>query len=577
MKAHLIQKVLNYLIILGLCYPQFISGKFRSNSFINLNRKPIISNFNHSQKLKYQPGVLVLKITSESALMNPGNPLQSINAGQNPLAAILKRFQISKIEKAFPEAKSPLNPQRVDLSRIYRIHFPATVDAVKLACKLATDESIEYAEPLYLRELAFVPNDSLYNKQWHLQKIQAEKAWDLQKGDSTVIVGIVDSGVDWLHPDLASKIWINPDEIPDNGLDDDNNGFVDDIRGWDFGEADNEPRNTSSALTAAHGSHTAGIAAAATNNQIGVASIGFHCKIMAIKCTFDYEKDAQQNIRNGFQGIKYAVDNGADIVSCSWSGPSASQYEFDIIRYAHEHGVAVVAAAGNYNEDTQYYPAAYQYVFSVAATNQFDEKYGRSNFHYSVDIAAPGTNILSIWGHTDEYVENSGTSMATPLVAGTIALVKSARPNWTAEQAGHQVRIAADDIHDLNAGYYFKLGKGRLNAFRALKEISPAIRLEAVAFSDSALGDGDEIIDPGEQVEIILSWQNFLHKATNVKFTLFTKDPYVGIPSRYATFEVFDSNSIQSNAKQPFVIEVAPDIPFGHEIDFLVDIDADGG
>lgn len=528
--------------------------------------------------LKYHPGTIILKISAELEDVQQENFSLASPGTKYTLSSALQRFGVNKIEKIFPGSAPVYKPKKVDLSRIYQIYFPKNIDALALSRKLAANPQVEYAEPAYYRQLCFVPDDSLYSQQWYFEKIQAEKAWGMQKGDPNVIISIVDTGVDLLHPDLVDKIWTNSNEIPDNGIDDDQNGFIDDIHGWDFGENDNTVMNTTSGYAPGHGSHCAGIAAAATNNRIGVASIGFNSTIMPVKCTRDVENDPDQYIVSprGFAAIKYAIDNGADIVSCSWSGPPSSDFELEIINYAHERGVAIIAAAGNYSGESAQYPAAYPYVISVAATDQTDRRASLSNYHSTVDIAAPGTDILSVWGYSNDYASNSGTSMAAPLVAGAVALVKAQYPQWTAEQAAQQIRISADDIYDINSAYFQKLGKGRLNVFRALSVVAPAISLESISYSDStADGDNDGVMDRDETIEVVLSFRNYLANATNVKIKLLTKDPYVTMQSADFNLDLFPGNSVVANSEQPFIFHLSPEIPFGHKLEFRLDIQAD--
>jgi subtilisin family serine protease len=241
---------------------------------------------------------------------------------------------------------------------------------------------VEYAEPSYIRHTSgYTPNDPSYASMYSLAKINASAAWDITKGDSAVVIGIVDSGVDYTHEDLAGNIWTNPGETGldgssndkrTNGIDDDANGFVDDWRGWDFVGGpvpvsafapDNDPHPLNGNP---HGTHTAGTASAVTDNGKGVASIGFNCSIMITKHGVDVPGSNANYV--GEEGILYCINNGADIVSCSWGGTNNSQYEQDIIRYGLSKNVIVVAAAGNGgadiigddNEIVQFYPSGYR-------------------------------------------------------------------------------------------------------------------------------------------------------------------------------------------------------------------------
>jgi subtilisin family serine protease len=530
-----------------------------------------------NDKTPRQPGRVIIKLSDRFPHPTQRDWVQL--AAVNPsIAALLADFQVQKAEQIFPNSQ-PRFPGKVDLSRIYRLHFPAAHNPLILAKKLAKFSEFEYAEPVPIRTLAFTPNDSLFSEQWHLAKIRASNAWDLAQGDSNVVIGIIDSGIDTNHPDLIPNLWHNWDEIPDNGIDDDRNGYVDDFLGWDFGENDNTPSNRSTHWAPSHGTHVAGIAAAATNNTIGVAGIGFRCQVMAVKVTRDYQYDAAQYTDWGFEGIKYAVDNGAQIINCSWAGSGSSGFERDIVNYAHEHGAVIVAAAGNNNGESMEFPAAYPHVFSVAATAQTDQRWTSSNFHYTVDLCAPGTNIQSTWNWvppTFAYGQLSGTSMASPLVAGTVGLVQAFHPEWTAAQAAHQVRVTADDIYYANPGFIKKLGKGRLNAYKAVTVSSPAIRLENLTLSDTKWGDADQILDPGEKIEILTTFINYLSHATTVEINLVSADPHIKILTGKIQFAEVPENSAIENSGNPFVFEILPETPLGHEAEFTFEITAGG-
>ncbi|MBN1351990.1 S8 family peptidase [candidate division KSB1 bacterium] len=529
---------------------------------------------------KYLPGIFVLKISLASGDYVRMSSAQDYTAHIQKIERLLENYPVHEINKMFPETVFRAGEDSIGLSRIYKVKLPEDADIPRLCQTLLQDEAVEYAEPLYAKKITFTPNDPQFTSQWHLYKIEAEKAWGTEKGDSSVVIGIVDTGVDWHHPDLQKKIWINEDEIPDNGVDDDGNGYVDDVRGWDFVGEDNDPSNTSSDLRASHGTHTAGIAAAATNNAIGVASIGFNCKIMPVKASYDYEEDHEQNIYYGLTGIKYAVDNGADIISCSWGSSSYSSFEEDVLYYAFTNGAIVVAAAGNENSSAPYYPASLPHVFSVAATDQNDKLasfgFAGSNYGPTIDVSAPGKLILSTW-HGGGYNYMDGTSMSTPLVAGLIGLVKSRHPDWTGEQAAEQVRISADDIYALNPSKYRQMGYGRINAFRALTVSSPSLRITEVSSSDTPGGDGDGIPEQGEQISIFVTLRNYLADASEVTAKLKTSDSYVQITSQNASYGAIRSRAARKNTSEPFQVIISSDTPAGHRIKFDIDITAGGG
>lgn len=277
---------------------------------------------------------------------------------------------------------------------------------------------IQHTEPNNLSKPMSIPNDPEFNKLWHLRNtgqevngipgvpgadISIDEAWNLETGSPNMVIAVIDTGVAFEHPDLSNNIWLNTDEISGNGIDDDNNGYIDDIVGWDFVNNDNNPSDYSKDLYGnGHGTHVAGIIAAQGNNGIGVTGVMWRCKIMPLQIfdLFEINSFLDSLIQevNIILAIEYAVDNGAKIINCSFGGGSFSQFTYDMINYANQNGVLIVAAAGNDGSDNDVnskYPSSYDLpnIISVAATNASDELSSYSNYGIqSVDVAAPGGN-----------------------------------------------------------------------------------------------------------------------------------------------------------------------------------------
>ncbi|HOX03547.1 MAG: S8 family serine peptidase [Verrucomicrobia bacterium] len=300
-----------------------------------------------------------------------------------------------------------------------------------VARQLQERGDVEYAEPdLRVQSTAFIPNDPMFGEQWGLHSISdvdvnGPEAWDIATGDPSVVVAVIDTGVEWNHPDLAANIYLNEKEfegIP--GVDDDGNGYVDDIRGWDFVASDNDPMDESG-----HGTHVAGVVGAVGNNGIGVAGIQWQGRILPLRfigASGGYVSDA-------IAAIEYAVAMGARISNNSWGGTTYSSALYDAIRNAGAAGHLFVAAAGNNgqnSDDAPFYPAAYDLdcIASVAAVDSALNRAGFSNYGAeSVDLGAPGVGICSLAaGGTYGYM--SGTTVAAPYAAGVAALVVSVMP-----------------------------------------------------------------------------------------------------------------------------------------------------
>jgi len=308
----------------------------------------------------------------------------------------------------------------------------------------------------------FSPNDPLYPEQWHHDKMQNNLAWDITRGNSSIIVAVTDDGVDLMHADLRSRIWVN-DDFPD-GIDDDGNGYIDDFNGWDFNNNNNSPSPEGNNWS--HGTHCAGIAAAGINNFVGGTGVAGGATIMPIQ--FYGPNGWTSTMVSG--AFKYATDNGAKIVSTSYKIDKFINDPTFIasMQYLYNGGVLHFNSAGN-NSELNPQRQRLTHTILVASTDQDDIKSAFSDYGTGIDLCAPGEQILStIPGNG--YATYSGTSMSAPAVAGTAALIWSAHPTWSREQVVAQLFATADNIDSLNPGLQGLLGGGRVNSFRALTE-----------------------------------------------------------------------------------------------------------
>lgn len=339
---------------------------------------------------------------------------------------------------------------------------------------------------------SFLPNDSYYGNQWYLPRIKAPAAWEKINSSPNIIIAVIDAGVEINHPDLRDNIWVNKQEIPDNQIDDDRNGFIDDISGWDFVQNIPDPSPkfdegwTESGVS--HGTMVAGIIAATGNNHQGVTGVTWRAKIMPLRALND---KGEGHISAVVRAIDYAVHNGADIINLSFVGFNYSQALQDAVQRAYDAGVIVVAAAGNEQEDGEayntdknpIYPACYDgkngenMVIGVAATDALDQKADFSSYGFKcVDIAAPGVSFYSTITHggnpqdRDKYYDGfwSGTSMATPVISGSLALIAEANPQLRPTEVVNILLQSADNISRLNPNYLGQLGSGRVNLDRAV-------------------------------------------------------------------------------------------------------------
>ncbi len=434
----------------------------------------------------------------------------------------------------FLQSLQAQNKYAQSLSRIYIISYQSNYPIHKLIKYLDTQPVIEYAEIVPERHLCFLPNDTLFNQQYYINKIHATDAWDSLNSQDTVIIGIVDTGVDYRHEDLQDNIFENPREIGldslgrdkrYNNVDDDGNGFIDDWHGWDF-LSDSLGQDNDPIQGHPHGTHLAGIVGAVVNNITGIAGTAINIKILPVKIAWDNPLSASISLSAGFNGIIYAAKMGASVINCSWGGSAYSNTEKETIDYVNSLGAIVVAAAGNNNRNEPYYPAAYQNVLSVAATNSEDLKAGFSNYNNSVDVSAPGLEILSTmpW---NSYGFMSGTSMASPIAAAVAAIIKNKHPEYTASQVMEHLIVTCDNIDSLNPAYKGKLGSGRVNAYRAVTVQNPkSIKINEYYLSSNSSSkyfipyNLDIIVLEGDTCQLGIQIENVLSdiKNLNIKF-----------------------------------------------------------
>jgi len=434
-------------------------------------------------KAEYVPGEIIVKFKNEIFKIN------EINFLNNQLSFGVPSLDLFNMENGLLNVEEISNNySHKILKNVYKFSYPEDSDVSSIIEYYKKDKNVVYVEPNYIFHLLNIPNDNYLSQQWALNQtndcdIDAPEAWDIETGDSNIVIAIVDTGVDYNHPDLAANIWDNIAESL-NGIDDDSNGYIDDIRGWDFYNKDNNPIDDYG-----HGTHCSGIASAVTNNSVGIAGICWNCTIMPIKIGGSYgiPLDAAAD------GIIYAADNGADVISMSWGGYFTSTLISDAIDYAYEKGAALVAAAGNSNTDMKLYPAAYDNVIAVAATNSTDEKADFSNYGNWIDLAAPGVDIYSTmptyevfmndnYGYSQNYDTCNGTSMACPFVSGLAGLILSKNSSFSPDEICTILKSSTDTV---TSDYY--IGRGRINAYSAILKDSVPLAIINSSLANSGL------------------------------------------------------------------------------------------
>jgi serine protease len=530
-----------------------------------------------------QPGIIVVKF-KESVKIN-------IELKQTNVVSLNQKIEahgINKIRQPYDYLNNSKCKKAEEIARLYYFHFEDTQDPVRIAADFNQDNQIEYAEPLYLHFPEEIPNDPQWGQDGDLVHVKAPQAWDIAKGDSgSVIIGIVDNGTEWDHPELVDNLWQNlgedldgdgftiefiggswvfdPDDV--NGIDDDNNNHIDDFIGWDFISDSNDPT-----ATADHGTLVAGTAAGGTNNGIGGASISWNCTFLPV-ASLGGNTDT-------YQGIVYAVSKGADIINCSWGRlGSFSAHEQDIIDFAYDNGTLVVASAGNggdddigdNNDDTPHYPSNYRHVLGVGSTNQTNDiKAEFSNYgRISVDVFAPGVHIYvpvpgGVFGWAD------GTSLSSPMVAGLAGLVKTKFPNMTPDEIEDRILLTAQNIDSLNPDFAGYLGYGRIDAFQAVDPDFPVLKVVGIDINDSG---ENGVINPEEIIDIGVWIKSFYTNISAATIELKEYDNYITLTAPTANIS---NLNMHDSTLVHFQFNVANNVPDGHQIDFTLKMIADG-
>ncbi len=591
-----------------------------------------------AQSKEYQQNGFLFCLNKDQPLLSVVHIGSKLSTGIEAIDRLIERNGIISIRKWLSAADARDVVDGVDLSKIYEAKFANRQELERIKKIIRQFRDLPQIHSAALQTInhlrggitPYEPNDPDFFKQWYIKKIGADKAWalwgDAIPGDSTVLVGVVDTGVDYLHPDLAGMLYVNPKERPgdangdgkpgiagvdddgdgkidedsqgrqpgdpgyNNDLkdDDDENGFNDDFTGWDFADEDNDvrPPNVGSTKELSHGTHVSGIIAAVTDNQIGIAGISFRSKIIATKQARDTDQK-EPGIVKGYSGILYCAKMGAKIINCSWGGGYDFYGKIVIDNVVNNYGAIVLCAAGNDNHDNDsnhQYPSDFANATAIAALNNADRRAYYSNWGNVIDFSAPGgeggnyTNAIysTIHANAGSYASWQGTSMATPVATGAFALLRAWFPQKDRNWLLQTMRQSADNIDDLNPSYAGKLGAGRVNIYKAIaKQIAPDITITNKTFTiDDANEDGQ--INPGESVGLVVNLENSSgwQDATALHLILRSSSPFIEIIDSLADPGPLNNGQSTSNSGHPLQFRVLSNAPYG-SFDLQVHIFAD--
>ncbi len=494
----------------------------------------------------YVDGVLLVRFADDVEILSSTDG--SMTVGDATIDHLLKRFNVKSWEPFFGPYIIQNEEYRYQTRNDIKFWFPEGSDMELITAEFMQSEFIAYACPDLLFRWSYEPDDPSYASQWWLRSIDAPDIWDYTKGEATILVVPIDSGVDFNHPDLIDNIWVNPGEDLDDNhypvdtlmgftdlpgtsgdwdqLDNDGNGFINDYIGWDWvnGASDahpNEDGSTPDNNPMDFGGHGTGVSAAMAevgDNGIGGAGVAYNCKIMATRCGYsDRDNNGYTQLSAAAAGLAYAVDNGATIANMSFGGYSQTTFMDNACQNAWNNGMLLFGAAGNEAVSNMSYPANYDNVISVAAVDNNGARSYFSNWGNWVDIAAPGESCFTAW-FDDTYDTWQGTSVASPIAAGVGALVAGWYPNATnSEWANYVINTTTELSTD------HPVGSGQVNAYNAVTQFYwPQLTIEEWSMSDP---DGNGHPDVGEEIEVRLTvsneegWQDALLASARIDFS----------------------------------------------------------
>jgi subtilisin family serine protease len=493
------------------------------------------------------------------------------------------------------------------LDDVFVFELAEGVDPAEIARALSTHPDVHYAEPdvIYralaqpLPDVPFVPNDRFVTQDgvhwsqgafgqdfpdlWGLEHTRTLEGWHAAGADASrlpgegVVVAVIDSGIDADHPDLAGRLHRNPGEIPDNGLDDDDNGFVDDVFGWDFVDSDATPQDG-----LGHGTHVAGTLAASADDAFGVAGVAPGVEILALRGLDDRGSGAASALA---AAVRYAADAGADVLSNSWGGRLESRLIADAFAYAHALGAVSVAAAGNSNADVALFqPANLDEVIAVAAIDPDGLRASFSNHGLGIDVSAPGVDVLSLNANAGDntiararperivetdHLRLDGTSMACPHVSGAVAVLVALYPEEGPVALRGRILAGAAPLPNADPKDAGRLGAGALSLSGAVEVAPrPVFRLRAARF---------EGLRPGAVARVVVEVANLWESAGGVTASLSSPSPGVRVTSGQADLGDLDPGSHADNGVTPFELEIDPGVAFGSSLTFELHVEDDRG
>lgn len=540
------------------------------SAFITFGQSKLSPNQKSIDTDIYLEKTVWVKVKPEfrSVFENPksnARQLSKLSAQLNGISsAQIFKMELAMERQKYASQRRSVPKKHIDLANYFEIRVGSSEDLIGVINKVQASGMIEYAEPVRKLSPCYRPNDpdsdSLNSINGSaLTQVRAFEAWNIEKGDSNVVIAISDLGADYNHIDLKNSIKYNFND-PIDGIDNDNDGYIDNFRGWDLGQNDNNVMSDPNANP--HGTMVSGLAAATADNDTLITGTGFRCKFLPLKISSN-----GAIIQNAaYNSLIYAGIKGCKVINLSWGGAgSASKVEQDFINAAVlDYDMVVVGAAGNTGSELTFYPASYNNVISVTGLID-DKKWQFSSFSKFVDIAAPTSLVTTFDGNGLKF--DLGTSLSAPLVSGAIALIRSKFPQLSALQIMELVRLTGDVIDTIpeNIPFKGKIGR-RLNMLSALTKTTPAVKMVSRKITSS---NGDKLMI-GDTVKIKGIFKNLLASTTNLTIKISTSSPFITLYDTIisvgglAQGDSFDISNI------PFKFIISPLAPVLSTADFTI-------
>ena len=492
---------------------------------------------------KYLPNIIVVAFDARAINTRVGdinketNSRGNVQIGLPSFDALANEYGFTNIQRMFGvEDQEWQDENGVYPMNIFRVTVPDNSKMDAALSALSSDSSVIFAEYEAINRIRYIPNDPEYNKQWHLPSISAPDMWNYIRGDTTIVIGIVDSGIKWNHEDLRDNMyiyWPQANGMTINwatgvisgptggGYQYGNDSAYGDILGWNFAGTQNNQSYQGFAGNT-HGTHVAGLAGAVGDNYIGGTGVAIYTRLLGTRHSPN-NQHGQGRVQDPYNGIYYAADRGASVINCSWGGPGSANTANNAVNYARARGAVVVVAAGNdgdnciYENDPSNMPANAEHAISVAMLNQNDTKNYMSCYGPNLTISAPGTQLFSTYysgngaNTNDSYAVATGTSMAAPVVSGVVAMMFAVNPHLTVDDVKQRLKDTADPLPEDVPGhaYHGLLGGGKVNAFKAVMcDFIPNLSIWGEPVVVEHEGDGDGIPNIGETIKITISLQN---------------------------------------------------------------------